>query len=212
MRRMYYVPGLISALLIPLLFWYYGNQKFNNINVRIIDIYLPFKSRKSQQLPYEQNSYDKQIQVSPQYGKEHIGLYVSGINSIKNKKQASGIEFILNNENTYGDFVALLNALEITHYPDYYLDLDGSGHLYVINENSLNVLPVAYNDDFIRCGNDFLDFSPEYFNAHLLKGISKLEYHLTQLPLPAMHILFAFLLFINVSMLSIKERFLLRQK
>lgn len=48
MRRIYYVPGLISALLIPLLFWYYGNQKFNNINVRIIDIYLPFKSRKSQ--------------------------------------------------------------------------------------------------------------------------------------------------------------------
>ncbi|MDR6514189.1 hypothetical protein [Chryseobacterium camelliae] len=42
MRRIYYLPGLISALIIPLLFWYLGNQKFNNINVLMIGIYLPF--------------------------------------------------------------------------------------------------------------------------------------------------------------------------
>lgn len=40
MRRIYYLPGLISALIIPLLLWYLGNQKFNNINVLMIGIYL----------------------------------------------------------------------------------------------------------------------------------------------------------------------------
>ncbi len=46
MRKIYYVPGLISAILIPLLFWYYGNQKFEEINVSVVDIGLPAKVRK----------------------------------------------------------------------------------------------------------------------------------------------------------------------
>ncbi len=46
MKRIYYVPGLISAILIPILFWYYGNQKFEEINVSVIDIGLPAKLKE----------------------------------------------------------------------------------------------------------------------------------------------------------------------
>lgn len=31
MRKIFYVPGLIRALLIPVLFWYYGSQGFIRI-------------------------------------------------------------------------------------------------------------------------------------------------------------------------------------
>ncbi|HBV15154.1 hypothetical protein [Chryseobacterium carnipullorum] len=45
MKKIYYFPGLISAVIIPLLFWYYGNQKFEEINVSVMDIWLPAKAK-----------------------------------------------------------------------------------------------------------------------------------------------------------------------
>ncbi|MDM1553203.1 MULTISPECIES: hypothetical protein [Chryseobacterium] len=44
MRKIYYVPGLINALLIPLLFWYYGNQGVHP-QYMAIDLGLPVKVR-----------------------------------------------------------------------------------------------------------------------------------------------------------------------
>jgi hypothetical protein len=38
MKKIYYFPGLISALLIPVLFWYYGNMKLEEANLRVMDI------------------------------------------------------------------------------------------------------------------------------------------------------------------------------
>ncbi|WP_228458627.1 hypothetical protein [Chryseobacterium aureum] len=46
MKKIYYFLGLISAVLIPVLFWYYGNQKFEDINVCVVDIGLPAKERQ----------------------------------------------------------------------------------------------------------------------------------------------------------------------
>ena len=46
MKKIYYFPGLISAVLIPVLFWYYGSQKSEDINVSVIDIGLPAKERE----------------------------------------------------------------------------------------------------------------------------------------------------------------------
>jgi hypothetical protein len=45
MKKIYYFPGLISAVLIPLMFWYYGNRKFEEVNFTIIDIRLPIKAK-----------------------------------------------------------------------------------------------------------------------------------------------------------------------
>ena len=46
-RKIYYVPGLISAIFIPFLFWYYGNQKLHEPIPNVIDIGLPAKSGSS---------------------------------------------------------------------------------------------------------------------------------------------------------------------
>ena len=42
-RKIYYVPGLISAIFIPLLFWYYGNQKLLEPVPNVMDIGIPAK-------------------------------------------------------------------------------------------------------------------------------------------------------------------------
>ncbi len=43
MRKIFYVPGLISALPIPVLFWYYGNQKIKEPITNIMDFGIPSK-------------------------------------------------------------------------------------------------------------------------------------------------------------------------
>lgn len=42
MKKIYYFPGLISAMLIPVLSWYYGNQRVHS-QYTIIDLGLPSK-------------------------------------------------------------------------------------------------------------------------------------------------------------------------
>jgi len=48
MKKIYYFPGLISAVLIPLFFWYYGNQKFEEINLNVMDMWLPAKVKNGE--------------------------------------------------------------------------------------------------------------------------------------------------------------------
>ncbi len=70
MKKIYYFPGMISALLIPLLFWYYGSQKFKEINLAAIDIGIPAKIKKGMENslntfePYRTWNY-KRIIVKP---------------------------------------------------------------------------------------------------------------------------------------------------
>ena len=43
LQKIYYVPGLISAILIPLIFWFYGSQKLKEPIPNVMDIGLPAK-------------------------------------------------------------------------------------------------------------------------------------------------------------------------
>jgi hypothetical protein len=53
MKKIFYVPGLISALLIPVLFWYYINPYIDYTVYSVIDIGLPAKFSKDN---YNQNT------------------------------------------------------------------------------------------------------------------------------------------------------------
>jgi hypothetical protein len=216
MKKIFYVPGLISALLLPILFWYYGNQKFEEINLNVIDIGLPAKSHDGKKLtfasfePYRSWNY-KKITVKPNSAKENSKLYVSEIKKLqKENREKSGIEFILNDKNTYNDIVSLLNDMEISNQDSYCLDLEKTGHFFVVHESSTSNIPM-YNDDVKTCGTEIIDFDNEEFRASLLKGFSKFEYQLTKLPKEAFYIIFGFLLFLNISMFSIKEEFQLKK-
>ncbi|MFP7657391.1 hypothetical protein [Chryseobacterium proteolyticum] len=63
MKRIYYFPGLISAIIIPLLFWYYGSRKFEEINLNVLDVGLPAKIKHGEKV----NIHKKRLLFSNLY-------------------------------------------------------------------------------------------------------------------------------------------------
>ncbi|WP_223607318.1 hypothetical protein [Chryseobacterium sp. OSA05B] len=209
MKKIYYFPGLISAVLIPLLFWYYGNRKFEEVNFNAIDIWLPAKAKAEGEKsylsfePYRNWNY-KKIKVTPNTAKENTNLYVAEIRNLqKRNEKNSGIEFILDGHNNYSDLIALLNDIELAGQFTYTLDVEKTWHFFVsqeYNDPSAKELFAALSD---KCGNIGRDFPEE----HYFKGFQKFQYQIAQLPKEAFYIMFGFLFLVNISMLSIKERF-----
>lgn len=207
MKKIYYFPGLISAVIIPLLFWYYGNQKFEEVNFNVIDIVLPAKAKEGEKIaylsfePYRNWKY-KKIKVAPNKARENTKFYVAEIKNLqKRNEKNSGIEFILDDSNTYNDLVSLRNDLELAGQLTYTLDVEKTWHFFVIYDPAnISVLDDSLSS---RCGTIRRDFPEE----HYFKGFQKFQYQITQFPKEAFYIIFGFLFLLNISMFSIKERF-----
>lgn len=207
MKKIFYIPGLISAVLIPVLFWYYGNQKFEDINVSVIDIGLPAKEREDDKNtfasfePYRNWDY-KKIKIASGTAKENSKSYVYELKNLqKRNEKESGIEFILDQNNTYGDFVSVLNDLAIAKQDQYAVDLEKTGHIFAVYSY---VNPkVQYPEYECLLCNDTIDWGP----AETDNYYGKITTALTTLPKEIYFFIFGFLIFLNISMLSIKERF-----
>lgn len=221
MRKIYYVPGLISALIIPVLFWYYINPYVDETKYNVIDIGLPAKLKKDKSNlnstfePLRNWNY-KKIKIDHNKAKENSKLYVSEIKSLQKKNEKNtGIEFVLAKNNTYGDFVSLLNDMELSGQYYYCLDIEKTGHFFAtVNYKNPNAKEEKFEcllcDDVIYTYEKptFKDKFSDFFNGKyyqiLFESISKL-------PRSALFLIFGFLLFLNISMFSIKERFQLQR-
>jgi hypothetical protein len=207
MKKIYYFPGLISAILIPLIFWYYGSQKFEEINLNVMDIWLPAKAKNGEKQsllsfePYRNWKY-KKIRVEPDKPKENSAFYVSEVKKLqKRNEKNSGIEFILDKSNTYGDFASLLNDMAIAQHDTYAYDLEKTGHLFAtVNYIDPNVRELEY--ECLLC-NDVIGINEVY----KVTFFDEIQQFLIHLPKEAYYIIFGFLFLLNFSMLSIKERF-----
>jgi len=195
MKKIYYFPGLISALLIPVLFWYYGNMKLEEANLRVMDIGLPTKLTGNNYLysfePLRNWDY-KQIKVNPNTAKENSNLYVSEMKALQKRNQKeTGIEFILDKNNTYGDFASLLNDMEIAKQDTYAFDIEKTGHVFAVHYYKD---PNAKEVECLLCNDAIYTYAEPTFKDKFFK-----------LPKEAFFIIFGFLLFLNISMFSIKE-------
>ncbi|WPO83847.1 hypothetical protein SD427_05810 [Chryseobacterium sp. JJR-5R] len=110
MKKIFYVPGMISALLIPVLFWYYINPYIDTTTYNVIDIGLPAKFTKDQSNmnqtfePFRNRKY-KKIKVNPAQAKKNSALYVSEVKALQNRNEKNtGLEFILDKKNTLRRF------------------------------------------------------------------------------------------------------------
>ncbi|WP_083206677.1 hypothetical protein [Chryseobacterium sp. CBo1] len=222
MRKIYYVPGLISALLLPVLLWYCFTPYIDFTVTNVIDVQLPSKDKNANInqeensignfLPLQRDHYSK-ITVSGNEAKKNSDLYISEIRKFRNQNSENkGIEFVLNKNNTYGDFVSLLNDFHISKHEYYGIDLE-SGNLvastnYSVPQQGVNTDNVqmcieiveivdAPNKNIWNYLNDFAD----------RKFVNTFSEKIVQLPKGSFPIIFGFLLFLNMSMLSIKERF-----
>ncbi|HCR77404.1 MAG TPA: hypothetical protein DIW37_13565 [Chryseobacterium sp.] len=217
MKKIYYFPGLISALLIPVLFWYYIHPYIDKTVYNVVDIGLPAKLRKdnyNQNATFEplRNWNYKKIAVPPNEAKNNSDFFVSEIKAMqKRNEKNSGIEFILSDKNTYADLISILNDMHISKNDMYAIDTEKTGNIFAVH---YYVEPTKEKEsEYLLC-NDLIyeveepTFMDKFlaFNQHFQTVFE----NVSELPKGAYYILFAFLLFLNISMLSIKERFLLK--
>ncbi|WBX96693.1 hypothetical protein [Chryseobacterium gambrini] len=217
MKKIYYFPGLISALLIPVLFWYYIHPYIDKTVYNVVDIGLPAKLRKdnyNQNATFEplRNWNYKKIAVPPNEAKNNSDFFVSEIKAMqKRNEKNSGIEFILSDKNTYADLISILNDMHISKNDMYAIDTEKTGNIFAVH---YYIEPTKEKEsEYLLC-NDLIyeveepTFMDKFlaFNQHFQTVFE----NVSELPKGAYYILFAFLLFLNISMLSIKERFLLK--
>ncbi|WP_294246027.1 hypothetical protein [uncultured Chryseobacterium sp.] len=216
MKKIFYLPGMISAFFIPVLFWYYIHPYIDTTNYNIIDMALPAKSHHKNTDPagFEplRNWKYQKIRVSPLTASKNSELYVSEIKALQKRNQKeTGIEFILSNTNTYGDFVSLLNDVMLARQETYALDIEKTGHFFVTT-NYIDPKPEKSEyDECLLCDDtiyEIHDPASEKHFFHFQKYNLSFYEHLTQLPRGSYFILFGFLLFLNICMLSIRENFL----
>ncbi|WP_449387943.1 hypothetical protein [Chryseobacterium lineare] len=209
MKKIYYFPGIISALIVPILFWYYINPYVDKTKYNVIDIGIPAKLRKDNSndiYSFESvRNWDyKKIKVDPSKAKEYSKFYVSEIKSLqKRNEKNTGIEFILDKNNTYGDFVSLLNDMAIAKHETYALDLEKTGNVFA-TVNYKSPKTEGEEIDCLLCHDTiytFVEVKPDFKQYYL-----NIFQNLSKLPNGAYYIFFGFLLFLNISMFSIKER------
>lgn len=213
LKKIYYVPGLISAIIIPILFWFYSNRKLNEPITNVMDIGLPVKvhstSSKEEKDRIYQNSFEplrnwnyKEIIVKPNTARQNSDLYVSEIKKLQQRNEKeTGIEFMINDDNSYDDFISLLNDMVISKHERYGLDMEKTWHFFVlVDYKDPNAKNNLLEGDFVICGTSFLYrydvYDPENIFEKLVKG---------SLPKDCYYLIFGFLILLNISMLSIKE-------
>jgi len=216
-KKIFYIPGLISALVIPFLFWYYINPYIDETNYNIMDIWLPPKLDKDKSnvsFTFEplRNWKYKQINIESGKAKENSDFYVSELKKLdQNNIKNSGIEFILNDKNTYGDFASLLNDMAVAKHETYAYDLEKTGHFFAtINYKDPNA--VEEKVECLLCNDTIIyDEDPSMRESILRREFYNTFFeNISKLPKQGYYILFGFLFFLNISMLSIKERFQLQ--
>lgn len=222
LKKIYYVPGLISAILIPLLFWYYAGLRIDKTVINVIDVWLPSKignensGEMGRFIPPKNWTYKKLI-VPPNRAKKNSNLYVSEIKKLKERNEKeTGIEFVLNKKNSYGDFVSLLNDLSVAKVDTYGFDLNDTGHLFVSYTSPITKSPI---EECYLCNDHIISVDPNdqkvwNFNLDFIREIN-IEFffnNMAKLPKNAYYIIFGFLLFLNISMLSIKGNFQINRK
>lgn len=212
MKKIYYVPGLISALLIPVLFLFYGSQRVHE-PYTVMDLGLPAKIRAGATDSLEtfedyRNWNYKKIIVQPNTALQNRTYYVSELKKLqaRNEKE-TGIEFVIGDKNNYQDFIALIDAMKLAKQETYGVDVEKTNHFFAIH---MYKDPNATRKDYNSFGSCVVD--NVYYKEKLVLNLIKPETFIDYIPNQTYYILFGFLLFLNISMFSIKENLQLKKK
>lgn len=119
-------------------------------------------------------------------------------------KKKRGIEFVINDDNTYKDFIALIDAMKLAKQDTYGVDVEKTNHFFAVHE---------YKDphrsgNYGGCGVVGGEFTPEKPVLNIFRPESFIQHF----PQQAYYVLFGFFFFLNISMLSIQENIQLKRK
>ena len=209
LRKIYYVPSLLSAILIPLLFWFYGNRKLQEPVLNIINIGIPAKHKHSEKCKTSRTCFEplrnwnyKKIIVQPNTARKNSNYYVSELKKIQKRNQKeTGIEFIIGNDNSYDDLISFLNDFEKAKQYQFGLDLDKTGHLFAVHiYKDPNAKEFKY--ECLLCN----DVIAEHYEPSFFEKITYQFSEFGKLPKPAYYIIFGYLILLNVSILSLVRK------
>ncbi len=135
-KKLLYVPGMFSLLVIPFVFLFYASNYLKENDFRFMGVIFPEKNYFENYPQYNYRvgyDYDT-IQVSTNFSKEAENQYFNLIKELQKKNiDKTGIIFQLSDENTYGDFVKLNNLMLLTEQDVYATDIENDG-FYVIHD------------------------------------------------------------------------------
>lgn len=206
LQKIYYVPGLISAILIPLLFWFYGSQKLKEPTPNVMDFGLSKKLEPNEKITgmdfeYYRNWNYKKIVVQPNTARKNSNYYVSEIKKLQKRNQKeTGIEFIIGDNNSYDDFISILNDFEKSKQKQFGLDLDKTGHIFAVH-----IYKNSNKNEINYSGGDVVYY--ELPDDYYLKGFQKFQYQLSHLPKNTFYLIFGYLILLNISILSLVRKF-----
>jgi len=151
--------------------------------------------------PYRNWNY-KKIIVKPNTARQNSDFYISEIKKLQQRNQKNtGLEFVINDENSYDDFISILNDCQISKQEIYGVDMDKTGHFFVL-VNYKDPNKIERGDDVVY-GNDLVIYN--YKESDYYEGFEKFSFQASQLPKEAFYLIFGFLILLNISMFSIKE-------
>ncbi|KPH13511.1 hypothetical protein [Chryseobacterium sp. ERMR1:04] len=203
-KKIYYFLGLISALLIPILFWYYAGPRAHQ-PYTVLDLGIPSKHKYNDTIDNTFESvrnwkYQKII-VKPNTALQNQQYYISELKKLQQRNEKeTGIEFIIDDKNNYQDLVTLINTMQLAKQETYGVDVGNTGHFFAVHFYQ------DPNKNYAICGG--VVGGPTDYKQK--EGLSFAD--IKGLPRQSYYIIFGFLLFLNISMLSIKERFQINRK
>ncbi len=207
-KKIHYVTGIISALLVPLLFLYYAAPVYNQMNMRAIDIGLPAKAKKGEKIPEyariptEGWNY-KALHVKPGFDKIDEQNFIREINQLKiNDVDFTGIRFQLSDKNVYADIVGLLNIMLKTKQEMYGFAMEDETNSFYVLYQRADYEKSSGIDGNGDCGMGYLDMNDyNYSRASFWKKL------ICYSPRESYYLIFGFLMLIYCAMLRPKLSF-----
>ncbi len=178
-KKIYYFGGMISLIFIPIIFWFSAQPTLNELNLRVLDIGLPYKVKADEMasnyaiIPIEEYKYET-INLPSNFSEEIENSYVNKVLQIQKQNiDKTGIKFQLTDSNNYNDIVRLINLMLKTRQDFWGLDTENTNAFYVLH----NKIDYSNDVDFVVCGGviqDYIDMNEyDFKNANFLTRIIK---------------------------------------
>ncbi|NDK54756.1 hypothetical protein [Pontibacter fetidus] len=112
-KKLYYVPGLISLIMLPLLFAYFGKKEVQKLDVRLMEINF-WNPDFAELIPFPEREYTKFILTGDSI--KDKAIFTKADLQIKklyaDRDTINGVHFIFQDSASYGSFVNTINNLK----------------------------------------------------------------------------------------------------
>ena len=141
-KRIYYVPGLISLIGLPILCCIYLHNNFRQERVLVVTFAEKYDKNRE-----KHTTYDTTILSEPEYKREYIHIELNGnriydqtrinifrestLKIMRNKDSTNGVHLIFGDGSKYGSFIQVLNNFRIDSIPNYMCSENHVWMLYI---------------------------------------------------------------------------------